>query len=125
MNLSQAHVINEENVTNYITGIANNFANFFTQIRDLRNLAEQASTIMKEWAETMQDQAENVFDCEYSVLLGVDIGVHLPQPIGSAELRRLQSSSLSSQVLNHQSRGEGGMLMIYRVTCSKKPFLTT
>ena len=98
MNLSQAHVINEENVTNAITGIANGFANFFTQISDLVNLAEQASTIMKEWAETMQDQAENVFDCEYSVLLGFDIGVHLPQPIGSAELGRLQSSSLSSQV---------------------------
>ena len=98
MNLSQAHVINKENVSNAITGIVKGFANFFTQIRDLRNLAEQASTIMKEWAETMQDQAENVFDCEYSVLLGVDIGVHLPQPIGSAELGRLQSSSLSSQV---------------------------
>ena len=98
MNLSQAHVINEENVNNAIRGIVHGFVNFFTQIRDLVNLAEQASTIMKEWAETMQDQAENVFDCEYSVLLGVDIGVHLPQPIGSAELGRLQSSSLSSQV---------------------------
>ena len=85
-------------MTNEITNIANGFANFFTLISDLVNLAEQASTIMKEWAETMQDQAENVFDCEYSVLLGVDIGVHLPQPIGSAELGRLQSSSLSSQV---------------------------
>ena len=94
MNLSQAHVINEENATNTINGIANGFANFFTQIRDLVNLARQASTIMEAWAETMQDQAENVFDCEYSVLLGFDIGVHLPQPIGSAELGRLQSSSL-------------------------------
>ena len=101
LNLSQAHVINEENVTNAISEIVNfgnKVAAFFTQIRDLVRLANEASTIMKEWAETMQDQAENVFDCEYSVLLGVDIGVHLPQPIGSAELGRLQSSSLSSQV---------------------------
>ena len=101
MNLSQAHVINEENVNNAITeivNIGNNFAQLFEQIRDLVKLANEASTIMKDWAETMQDQAENVFDCEYSVLLGVDIGVHLPQPIGSAELGRLQSSSLSSQV---------------------------
>ena len=101
MNLSQAHVINEENVNNAITeivNIGNSFAQLFEQIRDLVKLANEASTIMKDWAETMQDQAENVFDCEYSVLLGVDIGVHLPQPIGSAELGRLQSSSLSSQV---------------------------
>ena len=84
-------------MTNEITNIANGFANFFTLISDLVNLAEQASTIMKEWAETMQDQAENVFDCEYSVLLGFDISVDLGI-LGNAGLGRLQSSSLSSQV---------------------------
>ena len=100
MNLSQAHVINEENVTNAISeivNIGNKFAAFFTQIRDLVNLATEASTIMKDWATTMQDQAENVFDCEYSVLLGFNLGVDLGI-FGNAELGRLQSSSLSSQV---------------------------
>ena len=100
MNLSQAHYINEENVTNALTHIAElaqGFANFFTQMQDLLKIAQEASTIMKDWAETMQDQVENVFDCEYSVLLGFDIGIHLPQPIGSAELGRLQSKSLSRQ----------------------------
>ena len=84
LNPSQAHYINEENVRNII----NPFANFFTQIQDLLEIARDASTIMQDWAETMQDQVENVFNCEYSVLLGFDIGIHLPQPIGSAELGR-------------------------------------
>lgn len=100
MNLSQAHVVNEENVTtaiNEIVNIGNRFAQLFEQIRDLVKLARQASTIMKDWAITMQDQAENVFDCEYSVLLGFNIGVDLGI-FGNAELGRLQSSSLSSQV---------------------------
>ena len=100
MNLSQAHVLNEENVTNAITEIANignRFMQLFEQIRDLVRLANQASTIMKDWAITMQDQAENVFECEYSVLLGFDLGVDLGI-FGNAELGRLQSSSLSSQV---------------------------
>ena len=88
LNLSQAHTINRENVSNLVSGIGIGFANFFSQIGDLVKLARDATKMMKDWAETMQDQAENVFDCEYSVLLGVDIGIHLPQPIGSAELGR-------------------------------------
>ena len=94
------------------------FANFFTQLQDLMNIAEQATKIMDEWAQTMQDQVENVFDCEYSVLLGFDIGIHLPI-LGSAELGRLQLISLSRQDLDHQSRGDYGILMIHRVLSSK------
>ena len=100
MNLSQAHVINEENVTNAISEIVNfgnKVAAFFTQIRDLVRLANEASTIMKDWAITMQEQAENVFECEYSVLLGFNLGADLGI-FGNIELGRLQSSSLSSQV---------------------------
>ena len=84
LNLSQAHYINQEKVL----GIVNGFVNFFEQIQNLLEIAYDATTIMRDWAETMQDQVENVFNCEYSVLLGFDIGIHLPQPIGSAELGR-------------------------------------
>ena len=97
MNLSQAHAVNRENVEGAITGIVDGFANFFEQMSNLVGLANNATDIMKDWATTMQDQAENVFNCEYSVLLGFDIGFHLPQPIGSAELGRLQSIRLSSR----------------------------
>ena len=81
---TKTHHINQEKVL----GIVNGFVNFFEQIQNLLEIAYDATTIMQDWAETMQDQVENVFNCEYSVLLGFDIGIHLPQPIGSAELGR-------------------------------------
>ena len=73
-----AKVINQEN----FIGAVRKIADFIKQLFDLEGLAKQGSTIMSDWAETMKDQGTNVFNCEYSVLLGVDIGLSLPEPIG-------------------------------------------